>query len=100
MTLDLRDGFLKVGTGFLLNGTMVTLRFRFKSSRSYWTLEKIEYVNLGTTIQLSPRVSIGAPMGMSFFSEGPVVFSDNSVVLTFNNKFQVCYILNSYCLIY
>lgn len=87
-----KDDLLKVGKGFLLNGTMITLRFRFKAPKSYWTLDKIEYENLSTNILLSPRVSIGAPRGMSYFSEGPVVFSNNAVVLTFNNKFQVGYI--------
>lgn len=71
---------------------MVTLRFRYKASKSSWNLEKVEYENLGETIQLSPKVSVGAPKGMSFFSEGPVIFADKSVVLKFNNKFQVCYI--------
>lgn len=83
---------LKVGQFFLVNETKITLRFRFERTTFTWALKSIEYENAGSAILLTPRNPIGTQKGLSYFSEGPVIFSNNSIVLKFNDKFQVSYI--------
>jgi len=80
---------LKVGSTFLVNGTKVTLRFRFERITFSWELKSIEYERDSSVIQLTPKQQIGAQKGLSYFSAGPVIFSNDSIVLTFNGKFQV-----------
>lgn len=84
---------LKVGQYFLVNDTKIILRFRFERTTFTWALKSIEYGNEGSAILLTPRSPIGTQKGLSYFSEGPVIFSNNSIVLKFNDKFQVGYIL-------
>ncbi|CAI6368050.1 unnamed protein product [Macrosiphum euphorbiae] len=86
---DSRESLLKVGTTFLVNGTKVTLRFRFERITFSWELKSIEYERDSTVIQLSPKQPIGAQKGLSYFSAGPVIFSNGSIVLKFDEKFQV-----------
>ncbi|XP_050435927.1 V-type proton ATPase subunit S1 [Adelges cooleyi] len=86
---DSRDSLLKVIKSFLANGTKVTIRFRFEKQSFTWELKNIEFEGLNNNALLSPQNSIGALQDLSYFSEGPVVFSNNSVVLKFNGKFQV-----------
>jgi len=80
---------LKVGTTFSVNDTKVTLRFRFERITFTWELKSIEYEHDDNTVLLTPKQQIGAQKGLSYFSAGPVVFSDGSIVLKFNDKFQV-----------
>jgi V-type H+-transporting ATPase S1 subunit len=86
---DSRESLLKVGTTFSVNGTKVTLRFRFERITFSWELKSIEYENLNSTILLTPKQPIGAQKGLSYFSAGPVIFSNDKIVLKFNDKFQV-----------
>ncbi|XP_060881299.1 V-type proton ATPase subunit S1 [Metopolophium dirhodum] len=86
---DSRESLLKVGSTFLVNGTKVTLRFRFERITFSWELKSIEYERDNSIIQLTPKQQIGAQKGLSYFSAGPVIFSNDSIVLKFNDKFQV-----------
>jgi len=86
---DSRDSLLKVGQMFLVNDTKITLRFRFERTTFTWALKSIEYENAGSAILLTPKIPIGAQKGLSYFTEGPVIFSNDSIVLKFNDKFQV-----------
>jgi len=83
---------LKITKTFLANDTKVILRFRFERTTFTWELKSIEYESVGSNDVLFPQSFIGAQKGLSYFSEGPVVFSSNSIVLTFNDKFQVSFI--------
>lgn len=83
---------LKVGKTFLANNTKVTLRFRFERSTFNWDLKSIEYENGGASVLLTPKNSVGAQMGLSYFTEGPIVFSNDSIVVTFKDTFQVSYL--------
>jgi len=89
---DSRESLLKVGATFLVNGTKVTLRFRFERISFSWELKSIEYEQDNTIIQLAPKQAIGAQKGLSYFSAGPVIFSNDSIVLKFDEKFQVSHI--------
>jgi len=80
---------LKVGTTFSVNNTKVTLRFRFERLTFTWELKSIEYEHDDITVLLSPKQQIGAQKGLSYFSAGPVIFSNDSIVLKFDDKFQV-----------
>jgi len=80
---------LKVGSTFSVNGTKVTLRFRFEKTSFLWELKSIEYERDNSIIQLAPKQPIGAQKGLSYFSAGPVIFSNDSIVLKFYGKFQV-----------
>lgn len=86
---DSRDSLLKVATTFTANDTKVTLRFRFEKITFLWELKSIEYEHDNSVVLLTPKQQIGAQKGLSYFSAGPVTFSDGSIVLKFNNKFQV-----------
>lgn len=86
---DGRENFLKVGTIFLANDTKITLRFRFDKTTFTWELKTIEYEYLDSIVHLTPKQPITAQLGLSYFSEGPVIFSNNLTVLKFNDKFQV-----------
>ncbi|KAL4149639.1 hypothetical protein QTP88_003533 [Uroleucon formosanum] len=86
---DSRESLLKVGSTFLVNGTKVTLRFRFEKISFSWELKSIEYERDNSIIQLTPKQPIGAQKGLSYFSAGPVIFSNGSIVLKFYGKFQV-----------
>jgi len=86
---DSRDSLLKVGTTFSVNNTKVTLRFRFERTTFTWELKSIEYEHDDNTVLLSPKQQIGAQKGLSYFSAGPVIFSNDSIALKFNDKFQV-----------
>lgn len=85
---------LKVGTTFLVNATKVTLRFRFERITFTWELKSIEYERDNSIVLLTPKQPIGAQKGLSYFSPGPVIFSNDSIVLKFNDKFQVSHIFN------
>lgn len=86
---DSRDNLLKVGTTFFANNTKTTLRFRFDRTTFSWELKGIEYESIDSSNLLIPQQAITAQMGLSYFAEGPVVFSKDGIVLKFNNKFQV-----------
>ncbi|XP_025203917.1 uncharacterized protein LOC112600817 [Melanaphis sacchari] len=86
---DSRESLLKVGTTFSVNNTKVTLRFRFERITFMWELKSIEYEHDDNTILLAPKQQIKAQKGLSYFSAGPVIFSNDSIVLKFNDKFQV-----------
>lgn len=86
---DSRDNFLKVATIFLANNTKTTLRFRFDRTTFTWELKGIEYESLGSSSLLLPQQQISAQMGLSYFAEGPVVFSKDGIVLKFKDNFQV-----------
>jgi len=86
---DSRDSLLKITKTFAANDTKIILRFRFERTTFTWELKSIEYESMGSNILLFPQSSIGAQKGLSYFSEGPVIFSGNSVVLKFNDSFQV-----------
>ncbi|KAF0762865.1 V-type proton ATPase subunit S1 [Aphis craccivora] len=86
---DSRESLLKVGTTFSVNNTKVTLRFRFERLTFTWELKSIEYEHDDITVLLSPKQQIGAQKGLSYFSAGPVIFSNDSIVLKFDDKFQV-----------
>lgn len=86
---DSRESLLKITKTFAANDTKVILRFRFEKTTFTWDLKSIEYDSSGSNILLFPQNPIGAQKGLSYFSEGPVVFSGNSVVLRFNDSFQV-----------
>ncbi|XP_022182977.1 uncharacterized protein LOC111042614 [Myzus persicae] len=86
---DSRESLLKVGTTFLVNATKVTLRFRFERITFTWELKSIEYERDNSIVLLTPKQPIGAQKGLSYFSPGPVIFSNDSIVLKFNDKFQV-----------
>lgn len=45
-----------------------------------------------TTTLLMPQHKIEAQMGLSYFSEGPLIFSNGLTILKFNDIFQVSYI--------
>jgi len=83
---------LKVGTTFLVNNTKITLRFRFEKTTFTWELKSIEYERDISIIPLKPKQQIWAQKGLSYFSPGPVIFSNDSIVLKFNDKFQVSHI--------
>lgn len=85
---------LKIGSTFTHNKIKITLRFRFEKTTFTWALKSIEYETGSTSVLLEPKNNqiIGAPIGLSYFSKGPVVFSNDSTVLTFPDIFQVCYI--------
>lgn len=86
---DSRESLLKVAKAFSVNGTKIILRFRFEKTTFTWELKAIEYESMGSNVFLLPQSLIGAQKGLSYFSEGPVIFSANSIVLRFNNEFQV-----------
>jgi hypothetical protein len=67
----------------------VTLRFRFERKTFNWDLKSIEFDNGSSNVLLTPKQPIGAQKGLSYFSEGPVIFSNETIVLKFNDKFQV-----------
>jgi len=85
---------LKVAKTFLVNGTKIILRFRFEKTTFTWELKAVEYESMGSNVFLLPQSLIGAQKGLSYFSEGPVIFSAESIVLRFNDKFQVSLFLN------
>jgi len=89
---DSRESLLKVGQTFLVNDTKVLLRFRFERITFSWELKAIEYEHDNIIILLAPKQPIGAQKGLSYFSAGPVIFSNDSIVLKFNGKFQVSHI--------
>ncbi|KAL5234550.1 hypothetical protein ACI65C_001960 [Semiaphis heraclei] len=86
---DSRESLLKVGTTFLVNDTKITLRFRFERITFTWELKSIEYERDNSVVLLTPKQQIGAQKGLSYFSPGPVIFSNGTIVLKFNDKFQV-----------
>lgn len=89
---DSRDSLLKVGTTFLANESKVTLRFRFERKTFDWNLKSIEFDNGSSIVLLTSKQPIGAQKGLSYFSAGPVIFSNDTIVLKFNNKFQVSHL--------
>lgn len=91
---DARENLLKVGTTFFYNEDKITLRFRFERKTFNWELKGIEYENLGSNVMLVPKQPITALKDVSYFSEGPVIFSKDGIVLKFKNKFQVSFIFN------
>lgn len=76
----------------MVNGTdKVVLRFCFERTTFTWELKSIE-CEMGSNTLLTPQKQISAQMGLSYFSEGPLIFSNGTTILKFNNAFQVSYI--------
>ncbi|XP_050531965.1 V-type proton ATPase subunit S1 [Daktulosphaira vitifoliae] len=87
---DSRDNMLKVTKTLMGNDSKITLRFRFVKQSFNWQLEYIELERINEkSVFLYPQKTIESQLGMSYFIEGPVVFKNDSIVLTFNGKFQV-----------
>ncbi|VVC31308.1 ATPase, V1 complex, subunit S1 [Cinara cedri] len=90
-TTGLRDSAIKIGSTFTYNKEKIILRFRFEKTTFTWALKGIEFELGSANVLLEPKnnQTIGAPLGLSYFSKGPVVFTNGSIVLTFNDTFQV-----------
>lgn len=83
----------KITKTYLVNDTVkVTLRFRFEKTDNIWDLKGTEYENNNNVLLLRPNTTISANIGTSFYINGPVTFSNDSVALTFMDNLQVSYI--------
>lgn len=87
---DSRDNLLKFSKTFMGNNSKITLRFRFVKKSFTWQLESIELERTNDkTVFLYPQTAIESQIGMSYFMDGPVVFKNDSIMLSFDGKFQV-----------